>query len=273
MTRTATTFRVQGLDVHVEGGDAAAPTIVMVHGWPDTCRLWDSTVDALRDRYRCVRFTLPGFDTALPPRTPTLDEMVRLFLAVVDAVAPGQPVTLLLHDWGCVFGYEFAARHPRRVARIVGVDIGDHNAPALRRSLSAKARWQVFGYQVWLAVAWKLGGSLGNRMSRRMARAMRCPTDPAAIDCRMNYPYAMQWFGSAGGLRNALPVEPHCPMLYVYGRRKLFMFHSPQWLQRMAERPGCAVQAMATGHWVMVDQPEAFNGAVAAWLEGAGRPG
>ena len=38
----------------------------MVHGWPDTYRLWDGQVEALKDRYRCVRFTLPGFDAAQP---------------------------------------------------------------------------------------------------------------------------------------------------------------------------------------------------------------
>jgi len=44
------------------------------------------------------------------------------------------------------------------------------------------------------------------------------------------------------------------------------MFHSPQWLALLTARPGCAVQAFDTGHWVMVEQPAAFNACVAAWL-------
>jgi pimeloyl-ACP methyl ester carboxylesterase len=44
------------------------------------------------------------------------------------------------------------------------------------------------------------------------------------------------------------------------------MFHSPQWLERIAARPGSAVQGFRTGHWVMVDQPEVFNQRVVAWL-------
>ena len=36
----------------------------MIHGWPDTHRLWDRQVAALQDRYRCVRFALPGFDAS-----------------------------------------------------------------------------------------------------------------------------------------------------------------------------------------------------------------
>ena len=165
--------------------------IVMLHGWPDTCRLWDSTVEALKDRYCCVRFTLPGFDLAAPPRMTSLDDMCEWLHTVVDQVSPGVPVTLLLHDWGCIFGYEFAARFPDRVARLVAVDIGD--------------------------------------------------------------PTSLQ-------------------MLYVYGERKPFMFHSPQWLAALAQRPGNAVQAFKTGHWVMLQQPQAFNQCVRAWLQASDKP-
>jgi pimeloyl-ACP methyl ester carboxylesterase len=55
-------FAVRGVDIHVEGD--GAESIVMIHGWPDTYRLWDATVEALKRRFRCIRFTLPGFDPA-----------------------------------------------------------------------------------------------------------------------------------------------------------------------------------------------------------------
>jgi len=47
------------------------------------------------------------------------------------------------------------------------------------------------------------------------------------------------------------------------------MFHSPQWLERIAARHGSAVQGFRTGHWVMVEQPGAFNQRVRSWLDGA----
>ncbi|MCW5641621.1 MAG: alpha/beta fold hydrolase [Rhodoferax sp.] len=260
---------VEDIEVHFEGDHPH--TVVMLHGWPDTYRLWDATVEALKDRYCCVRFTLPGFDIQADPRATSLDDMCEWLLTVVDQVSPGLPVTLLLHDWGCIFGYEFAARHPARVARIVAVDIGDHNSGALGRSLTASQRAQVFGYQFWLALAWKLGGSAGNWMTRRMARALGCRTDPATIGWQMNYPYAMRWFGTVGGLSRTAPVRPACPMLYVYGTRKPFMFHSPGWLDWVRAQPGNDVQALPTGHWVMLHKPEAFHRCVAGWL-GASDP-
>ena len=262
------TLQVQGIDLHISG--EGPQTIVMIHGWPDTWRLWEATVAALQDRYRCVRFTLPGFDAALPARATSMAEMNALFDAIVQAVSPDQPVTLLLHDWGCIFGYEFAARHPQRVSRMVTVDIGDYNSGAYQRSLSLKPLLQIAGYQLWLALAWQLGcwGARGaaDRMTRWMAKAMRCPTAPAQICGQMNYPYAMQWFGLKGGFRKAAPVKPVAPLLYCYGERKPFMFHSPKWLETLAARPDCDTQGFRSGHWVMVDQPEAFHQRVRDWL-------
>lgn len=262
---------VKGVAIHAEGDHPHA--IIMVHGWPDTCRLWDATVEALKDRYCCVRFTLPGFDLAAAPRMTSLDDMCELLHTIVEQVSPGVPVTLLLHDWGCIFGYEYAARFPDRVARIIGVDIGDYQSAELLRTWRANHKAQVFGYQIWLALAWKLGGGPGNWMTRKMARWLRCRSDPERIGWQMNYPYAMRWFGSAGGLAHVAPVPSERPMLYIFGERKPFMFHSPQWLQALAQRPGCAFRAMPTGHWVMAQQAQAFNRCVREWLQASDASG
>jgi cis-3-alkyl-4-acyloxetan-2-one decarboxylase len=251
---------VEGLEVLVEGeGDE---TIVMVHGWPDTYRLWDSTVERLKGRYRCVRFTLPGYDVTKPPRAVSMAEMTRLYAAVVDAVSPGKPVIMLMHDWGAIFGYDFVARHQDKVSRIVAVDIGDTSSGAFIKSLSFKAKLMVVGYQLWLALAWKLGG-LGDRMSRSMARALRCPTDPVLIGAQMNYPYALLW---SGGFKDMARFDPFCPVLYIYGRRKPFMFHSPKWIERINAQPDSEVREMNTGHWVMANDPAGFNDCVEGWL-------
>jgi cis-3-alkyl-4-acyloxetan-2-one decarboxylase len=260
---TEISIDVDGTEVLLQGqGDQV---ILMLHGWPDTRALWDDTVLALRDTHVCARLTLPGF-TRGRASAMSLDEMTSFLRRVSNRISAGKPVTLMLHDWGCVFGYEFAIRHPERVARVVAVDVGDHNSPQLQRSWGVRAKFSVLTYQLWLAFAWKLGGSLGSWMTRAMARWLRCPTYPASITHRMNYPYAMQWFGTAGGFRRAAQVRLPMPMLYVYGARKPFMFHSPEWLDKLAAREGCAVEGLPCGHWVMISEPEAFHARVLAWL-------
>ena len=255
---------VDGIDVYVDGNGPR--TLVMLHGWPDTHRLWNRSILELGAVYRCVRLTLPGFDVTLPARATSLANMTAFLLGVVDTVSPDQPVMLMLHDWGCVFGYELAMRHPSRVRSVVGVDVGDHNSAQFARSLSARERLGIMAYQVWLALAWKLEGRVGDRMTRWMARRARCRAAPELMGWQMNYPYAMQWLGLAGGLGDTAPVDLQCPLLYIYGERKPFMFHSPEWVAALAGRPGCAARGFPTGHWVMVEQPDAFHRCVLDWL-------
>lgn len=255
---------VDGTEVWLQG--QGGEVILMLHGWPDTRALWDGTVAALQDRATCARLTLPGFETG--PAVTSLDGMCQLLRQIVDRISPETPVTLMLHDWGCIFGYEFAMRHPERVARVVAVDVGDHNSGALQRSWGIREKLAVMGYQVWLALAWMLGGALGTRMTRDMARWLRCPTEQASITHRMNYPYAMRWFGTAGGFKGAMQVQLPMPLLFVYGERKPFMFHSSRWLEKVAAQPGSAVQGLPCGHWVMISRPEAFHARVRSWLWG-----
>jgi pimeloyl-ACP methyl ester carboxylesterase len=252
--------------LHVEG--AGAETIVMVHGWPDTYRLWDGVVEALKDRFRCVRFTLPGFDASLERRAYALGEVLEALDRIVERANPGGKVILMLHDWGCVLGYEYAMRHPERVSRIVGVDIGD--PASWKRTLTAMDKLKAMSYQVWLALAWMIGGGVGDAMTRFMARLAKCPSDPAPMNSGMNYSYFLIWFGSRESFRGQLHrFDPACPMLFVYGRRKFVMFHARAWAEALAAKPGNRVEEFATGHWVMSDDPVRFNQVVLAWLSSA----
>jgi pimeloyl-ACP methyl ester carboxylesterase len=260
--------QVNGIDVLIEG--SGEKTLVFLHGWPDSERLWDATVAGLKDQFRCVRFTLAGFDLSKGALTPSLGQITASIKDIVEAVSAQQPVTLVLHDWGCTFGYEFSARHPAMVERVVAVDIGNHNHGAYLRSLTAQQKLAMFLYQYWLALSWATGRyvnqSLANWMTRRCARAVKCPATDADLHWQKNYPYAMLWLGLSGGLKGCVRVNPKSPFLYIYGKRKPFMFHSPQWLLEQAAVPGNKVQAFATGHWVMLQQPVEFVACLRDWL-------
>lgn len=258
-------MRVGSVEVISEG--AGSKAILMIHGWPDTHRLWDAQVEALRDRYRCVRFTLPGFDLARPGRAYSLDEVVETIHHVVVQACAGSRVTLLVHDWGCLYGYQFAMRYPELVERVVGVDIGDAGSRRNRAELGVKGMLSILAYQLWLALAWRIGGRTGDAMARRMARAMRCPVEPEKIGAQMGYPYAVRWLGVAGGFQGLKTFQPEAPMLYLYGERKPFMFQSRAWMERLAARPRSRVLAFPTGHWVMIGRRREFNDALRSWLE------
>src|ERR671925_1268282 len=137
-------MKIGDVEVIVEGTGPEA--IVMIHGWPDTYRLWDAQVEALKGSYRCVRFTLPGFAPAAPKRAYSFAELLETLRRVVEETCPGQRVILLLHDWGCFFGYQFAMRHPELVERVVGVDIGDAGSRDNRAELGFRGMCIILAY-------------------------------------------------------------------------------------------------------------------------------
>ena len=43
-----------------EEGDPDGPTVVLVHGWPDSHTLWDGVVSLLAERHRVIRYDNRG---------------------------------------------------------------------------------------------------------------------------------------------------------------------------------------------------------------------
>jgi NAD(P)-dependent dehydrogenase (short-subunit alcohol dehydrogenase family)/pimeloyl-ACP methyl ester carboxylesterase len=85
------------------------PTIVLVHGWPDTHHLWRSVAPMLADRYHAVAYDTRGYGLSDKPAGDApyrLPELAADLFAVIDDVSPGAPVHVLAHDWGSVQTWE-----------------------------------------------------------------------------------------------------------------------------------------------------------------------
>lgn len=105
--------RTGGVDLCVaELGDPGRPTVVLVHGYPDSKEVWSGVAGRLADRFHVVLYDVRGHGESSAPRPLrggfTLEKLTDDFLAVVDAVSPDAPVHLVGHDWGSVQGWEFA---------------------------------------------------------------------------------------------------------------------------------------------------------------------
>lgn len=257
------TIQVEGIDVYIEGsGDE---TILMLHGWPDTYRLWQPQVELLKNDYRCVRFSWPGFEKTHPRRYRDLKSLLSFVDKVVESVDEGKPITLLLHDWGCVFGYQYYMNYQSKVKRIIGVDIGDAGSPAM--VLSTKAKLILVGYQLWLMAAWNIGGKIGDWMTKKMAAIFNAPAPSELIHSAMNYPYHWRWSSVFKGVPlGTKPLDIQVPLLFIYGGNKVGNFHSQVWQDKMAAIEGNKVIELPTHHWVMIEQPQAFNQALIEWL-------
>lgn len=56
-------------------------------------------------------------------------------------------------------------------------------------------------------------------------------------------------------------------MLFVYGTRKPFMFHSQVWCSALAARPHSEVHALRANHLVSYEEAADFNELALDWLE------
>lgn len=255
---------VNEVDGFIEGN--GPQTLVMIHGWPDTYRIWEKQIEFFKTRYRCAYFTLPGFDHDKSRQAFSLDQVIETIKAVVDEASPDQPVHLILHDWGCFYGYQYAMRYPQRVASIVGVDVGDANSRAFLKSITPKKAAMIAGYQLPLALAWRIGGAAGRQIARGVAKTLKTPSALNLIRANMGYPYYIQWTQKFGSFKGARDLDFQCPLLYIYGKNKPLMFHSKAWLEQLEQHASSKVEAFNTSHWVMVEAPEQFNQTVQDWL-------
>ena len=96
-----------------EQGNPDGPALVLVHGWPDSHVLWDGVVPLLADRFRIIRYDNRGVGQSSVPKPVSAYTMACYaddFAAVIDALAPGEPVHVLAHDWGSAGMWEYLSR-------------------------------------------------------------------------------------------------------------------------------------------------------------------
>jgi pimeloyl-ACP methyl ester carboxylesterase len=123
MTLTYRTASVDGLNVfYREAGDATAPTVLLLHGFPTSSHMYRELIPALADRYHVIAPDLPGFGfTEAPDRASFkytfahLTEVIERFTEVLGL----SQYTLFVFDYGAPVGFRLAIRHPERIAALI----------------------------------------------------------------------------------------------------------------------------------------------------------
>jgi len=105
-------------------GTGAGNAIVFLHGNPTSSYLWRNVMPHVADLGRCIAPDLIGMGGSDKLDGTETDRYRfvahrRYLDALLDALAIGNRVTLVLHDWGSALGFDWARRHADRVAGIV----------------------------------------------------------------------------------------------------------------------------------------------------------
>ncbi|NLG54110.1 MAG: alpha/beta fold hydrolase, partial [Rhodococcus sp.] len=125
-----------------EDGRADGPTLLLVHGWPDTHELWNSVIPQLTPHFRVITYDNRGAGQSTIPgdvasyRLGTLADDV---FAVIDEISPHTPVHVVGHDWGSVQLWEAVCETgaQQRIASFTSISGPnlDHLAAWMRRSV------------------------------------------------------------------------------------------------------------------------------------------
>ncbi|MEU9499145.1 SDR family oxidoreductase [Streptomyces sp. NPDC048196] len=263
-----------------ELGDPEHPTVVLVHGYPDSKEVWSEVARGLADRFHVVLYDVRGCGRSTAPRPLrggfTLEKLTDDFLAVADAVSPDRPVHVVGHDWGSVQAWEFATvrRTEGRIASFTSMSGPslDHFGhwikkrmvrPTPRRAaqlLNQGAKsWYVYLLHtpVLPELAWK--GPLGKRWPGILQRVEKVPAG--------DYPTASLPTDAAHGAwlyrdnvrarlrRPRADAYAHCPVQLITPTGDAFLSQRlyddlEQWAPQLVRR------TLPAKHWVPRTRPD-----------------
>lgn len=105
-----------------EAGPRDAPTVLLLHGFPSSSRMYMTLMPLLADRYHVVAPDYPGFGHSDAPAPSefayTFDHLAEVIEAFTTQLQLAR-YTLYLQDYGGPVGMRLALSHPERVEALV----------------------------------------------------------------------------------------------------------------------------------------------------------
>ena len=257
--------------VLLAGDPTASEAVVFVHGNPGSGKDWSALMTQVAPFSRALAPDMPGFGRADKPAD--FDYSVGGYARHLGALLDDQCVArahLVLHDFGGPWGLAWAAAHVDRVASVTLINIG----------ILPGYRWHYMA-RIWrLPVIGELFMLMTNRVGMRLA--LRHGNPRGLPQAYLDEMYAHYDWGTRRAIlrlyrdtsdlgalsdRFAAALGPRrLPALVVWGEC------DPYLPERYAEQQGQffdvsrVVKLKDSGHWPMIDNPEATAAAVVPFL-------
>ena len=264
-------IEVNGVCLYVEDHGEGVP-VLLIHGWPDSARLWRHQVPVLvANGYRVITPDMRGFGRSERPAEVAgygLRNLVGDAGAILDHFGI-EKAHVVGHDWGAGVAWLAAILAQDRVRTLTAISVGH---PLVPRSLR---QYEMAWYQLFFQFAGVAEATLAHddwawlrRFSRGdgdLEQAIADLSRPGALTASLN------WYRA-----NLAPRMPRPPMtlppvtaptmgiwstgdhyLDGEGMKKSGAFVQAQW--RYEEIPD-------SSHWVPVDAPGLLNELLLDWL-------
>lgn len=262
-----------GVDLAVfERGEG--PTVLLVHGFPDTHAVWDAVAARLAVRFHVVAYDVRGAGASSRPagrEAYRFEHLVADMRAVLDAVSPHGPVHLAGHDWGAIQSWEAVCAMPERFASFTSISgpCLDHVSRWMRAGLRSPSgfravlrqlahSWYIAAFQapVLPELVWRHGlaerwGGLLERSEGVSAGTHPAPTlaDDAVAGINL---YRANFFSrpsTLGERRTSVPTQVVVATGDAYVTPGLAAEAARPFADRLQVRP------VRAPHWVPLTQP------------------
>ena len=272
----------QGLELHALEWSREGTAMLFLHGFSNSCRVWDGAASAMAPFYRVLALDQRGHgDSGHDPERRYDPETMALDLEAVLAALEIERVVLVGHSMGGRVSMQFAARRPELLAGLVLVDIGPENDPRgeLRiRQDAERQDWTFDSVEQYLRLLTRQYPETSPEVLERMARhwtrllpdgRFELKLDPCFLARRESTPRTeageREWIRAAwDGLR-----KPACPALVVRGAASDIL--APETADKMVDEflsDGRLEIVPRAAHSVMLDNPEGFERALSRFALG-----
>jgi pimeloyl-ACP methyl ester carboxylesterase len=103
-------------------GDASAPVVLLLHGFPTSSFMFRDLIPRLANRYRVIAPDLPGFGFTQVPEGRKYVYSFDALAGTIEAFTNALNLSLYaiyVFDYGAPTGFRLATRHPERVIAII----------------------------------------------------------------------------------------------------------------------------------------------------------
>jgi pimeloyl-ACP methyl ester carboxylesterase len=259
-----------GIEVYVDGPPDGPPVLLM-HGWPDSHRLWRHQVKALSEAgFRTVAPDLRGFGDSDKPTDVAAYKVansVADMVAVLDALEI-ERANVVCHDWGAVAGWGLAAFVPDRVEKLAALSVG-HPAAFVDAGFAQRMRSLYMLLFNLEDIAEEWFGRYGEEM-------LASHRDRAAVIAELNRPGALTasfgWYRANAHPRTVVQGPPDfppvtCPVMGLWGRGETALTEAQMTLsENYVDGPWRYERLDNAAHWMQLDAPGDVSGLLLDFL-------
>ena len=233
---------------------------LFLHGVPDTGEMWRSVIDNLPVNFRAIAPDLPGQGLSATPTgfDFSLDAMARFVDALVDALGINEPLHLVGHDFGGIYGMAWAVRSPARVRSLAisntnfFSDYRWHTAAQLWRTpILGELSMATMSRGLWRAQMRKIAPALPAPLVDAGYESIRNPSVRRTILRLYRATDPANFRGWEDALLTLMASTPSC---VLWGDKDPFV--SPSWAEKFHAR---SVHHFADySHWLPAEAPAPF---------------